>query len=290
MVLVLVKETRDIMPSIGTRKLIHEIRSQLRDHRIKMGRDQLFDLLRFHGLLVRRRKRGVRTTDSCHWLKKYPNLIVALDLTSPEQLWVSDITYVRTMEGYSYLSLITDAYSRKIVGHALHPSLESKGCIIALTMALDGRLYRDSLLIHHSDRGSQYCCKQYVDVLTSAGIAISMTENGDPYENALAERMNGIIKGEFNLYSSQLNFEQTHELVAQSIDAYNDIRPHSSCDYLTPNQAHQTLTPMKKRWKNYPRLGTEQEAGPAPIPEQGTGSCSPSSKKQYLGPGRHIQP
>jgi putative transposase len=190
-VLVLVKETRDIMPSIGTRKLIHEIGSQLRDQGIKMGRDQLFDLLRFHGLLVRRRKRGMRTTDSSHWLKKYPNLIVALDLTSPEQLWVSDITYVRTMEGYSYLSLITDAYSRKIVGHALHPSLESEGCIIALTMALDGRLYRDSLLIHHSDRGVQYCCSAYVDILLSQGIAISMTQSGNPYENALAERMNG---------------------------------------------------------------------------------------------------
>jgi hypothetical protein len=127
-------------------------------------------------------------------------------------------------------------------------------------------------------------------VLGSAGIAISMTENGDPYENALAERMNGIIKGEFNLYSSQLNFEQTYELVVKSIMAYNEIRPHSSCDYLTPSQAHQTLTPMKKRWKNYPRLGTKQEAGPAPLTEQGTASCSQRSKKQYLSPDRDKQP
>jgi putative transposase len=123
-----VKETRDIMPMLGTRKLLHELEAQMDDHNIKMGRDQLFDLLRFHGLLIRRRKRGVRTTDSYHWLKKYPNLIVAFELTAPEQLWVSDITYVKTVEGYSYLSLITDAYSRKIVGHTLHPNLESKGC------------------------------------------------------------------------------------------------------------------------------------------------------------------
>ena len=184
----LVQETRDIMPSTRTRKLLHEI-SQLRGRRAKMGRDQLFDLLRFHGLLVRRRKRGVRTTDSCHWLKKYPNLIVSLDLTSPEQLWVSDITYVRTMEGYNYLSLITDAYSRKIVGHALHPSLESEGCIIALTMALDGRLYRDSQLIHHSDRGVQYCYSPLCGHPFIPGDRmISMTQTGNPYRKMLRPR------------------------------------------------------------------------------------------------------
>lgn len=148
-------------------------------------------------MLIRRRKRGVRTTDSSHWLKKYPNLIAALDLTTPEQLWVSDITYVKTMEGYSYLSLITDAYSRKIVGHALHPNLESEGCIIALSLAIDGRTRHDIPLIHHSDRGVQYCSGAYVDMLLSQGISISMTQSGNPYKNALAERMNGIIKSEF---------------------------------------------------------------------------------------------
>lgn len=157
-----------------------------------------------------------------------------------------------------------------------------RGCIAALQMALANRSYQEQCLIHHSDRGAQYCCKQYVDVLTSAGIAISMTENGDPYENALAERMNGIIKGEFNLYSSQQTFEQTYELVAQSIAAYNDIRPHGSCDYLTPNQAHQTLTPMKKRWKNYPRLGTEQEAGPAPLQSKGRALVRRAAKRSIL--------
>ena len=248
-VLVLVKETRDIMPSIGTRKLIHEIGSQLRDYGIKMGRDQLFDLLRFHCLLVRRRKRGVRTTDSCHWLKKYPNLIVALDLTAPEQLWVSDITYVRTMEGYSYLSLITDAYSRKIIGHALHPSLESEGCIIALTMALDRRLYRGSPLIHHSDRGVQYCCSAYVDMLLSQGIAISMTQSGNPYENALAERMNGIIKSEFFPKRVYQNHKEAKKAIDKIVNIYNSKRPHSSLDFLTPNAAHHMTGPIPKKWK-----------------------------------------
>jgi putative transposase len=237
------------MPSVGTRKLFHEISSQLSDHGIKMGRDQLFDLLRFHGLLVRRRKRGVRTTDSCHWLKKYPNLLSALDPTAPEQIWVSDITYVKTLEGYSYLSLITDAYSRKIVGHALHPNLESVGCIIALSMALDGRSNRDRLLIHHSDRGVQYCCGAYVDMLMSAGISISMTQSGNPYENALAERMNGIIKSEFFPKRIYQNHKEAKKAIDKIINVYNSRRPHSSLDFLTPNQAHSMEGPIAKRWK-----------------------------------------
>ena len=285
-----VRQIRQRLPRVGTRKLQELLAPELASHQIEVGRDYLFDLLQTHKLLIRQRKRKVFTTDSRHWMRKYSNLSSQLVIDRPEQLWVSDMTYIKIQNQWGYLSLITDAWSRRIMGYCLRSDMLAEGCVAALQMALANRSYQEQSLIHHSDRGSQYCCKQYVDVLTSAGIAISMTENGDPYENALAERMNGIIKGEFNLYSSQLNFEQTHELVAQSIDAYNDIRPHSSCDYLTPNQAHQTLTPMKKRWKNYPRLGTEQEAGPAPIPEQGTASCSTSSKKQYLVPSRHIQP
>ena len=284
-----VRQIRQHLPRVGTRKLQELLAPELAAHHMEVGRDYLFDLLQEHRLLIRQRKRKVYTTDSRHWMRKYANLSSQLILDRPEQLWVSDMTYIKIQHQWGYLSLITDAWSRKIMGYCLRSDMLAEGCVAALQMALANRSYSEQCLIHHSDRGAQYCSKQYVDVLTSAGIAISMTENGDPYENALAERMNGIIKGEFNLYSSQLNFEQTHELVAQSIAAYNNIRPHGSCDYLTPNQAHQTLTPMKKRWKNYPRLGTEQETGPAPIPEQGTGSCSPSSKKQYLGPGQHLQ-
>lgn len=285
-----VRQIRQRLPRVGTRKLQELLAPELASHQIEVGRDYLFDLLQTHKLLIRQRKRKVFTTDSRHWMRKYANLSSQLILDRPEQLWVSDMTYIKIQNQWGYLSLITDAWSRKIMGYCLRSDMLAEGCVAALQMALANRSYQEQCLIHHSDRGAQYCCKQYVDVLTSAGIAISMTENGDPYENALAERMNGIIKGEFNLYSSQLTFEQTHELVAQSIAAYNDIRPHGSCDYLTPNQAHQTLTPMKKRWKNYPRLGTEQQAGPAPLPQQGTGSCSPSNKKEYLGPSRHLRP
>lgn len=197
-VLTVIKGLRDEIPLIGTRKLLFQLGPHLAEHGIKMGRDQLFDLLRFHGLLIRRRKRLVKTTDSHHWLKKYPNLIVGMVITSPEQLWVSDITYIRTLEGFSYLSLITDAYSRKIVGYALYPTLEATGCIEALEMAVNGRRnVTPFILIHHSDRGIQYCSFEYITILMKANIAISMTQSGSPYENALAERVNGTIKNEF---------------------------------------------------------------------------------------------
>ena len=264
-ILQLVHKIRQELPRMGTRKLQELLSAELAAHQLEVGRDYLFDLLQEHKLLIRQRKRKVYTTDSRHWMRKYANLIKQLVIDRPEQLWVSDMTYIKIQNQWGYLSLITDAYSRRIMGYCLRSDMLAEGCIAALQMALANRFYHEQSLIHHSDRGSQYCCKDYVELLRSAGIAISMTEKGDPYENALAERMNGIIKGEFNLYSSQLNFEQTYDLVRKSITAYNGIRPHGSCDYLTPDQAHQTLTPMKKRWKNYPRLGTEQETGRLPL-------------------------
>lgn len=258
-VLRLVKDTRDIMPGLGTRKLLWEIKTQMEDHGIKMGRDQLFELLRFHGLLIRRRKRGVRTTDSCHWLKKYPNFIISFDPTDPEQLWVSDITYVKTMEGYSYLSLITDAYSRKIVGHCLHPNLGSDGCSEALGIALEGRIHPDRPLIHHSDRGVQYCSYAYVDKLLTSHISISMTQSGSPYENALAERMNGIIKTEFFPRRIYQNHKEAKKAVDKIVNIYNTRRPHSSLNYLTPTTAHALSGPISKKWKPRKRNTSEVE-------------------------------
>jgi putative transposase len=184
-------------------------------------------------------------------MHKYTNLIGEMEIGWPEQLWVSDITYIRLINEFAYLSLITDAYSRKIVGFCLRKDLSSQGCITALQMALMNRGYKRHPLIHHSDRGSQYCCKEYVALLTSNKIAISMTENGDPYENALAERVNGILKSEFKLYTSSVGLEETRQLVAKSIHNYNTVRPHASCDYLTPQQAHVTSGELKKRWKKY---------------------------------------
>lgn len=238
------------LPRLGTRKLHYLLQSLLASHGIQIGRDYLFDLLQEHKLLVRQRKRKAITTDSRHWMRKYSNLIKGMSVTRPEQVWVSDITYIRMINQWGYLSLVTDAYSRKIVGYCFRSDLMAEGCIEALQIAISNRMYTDPI-IHHSDRGSQYCSHQYVNLLHQNNIGISMTENGDPYENALAERVNGIIKTEFNLHSSQLGFEQTYNQIKKSIKAYNEIRPHASCDYLTPEQAHLQSEYLAKRWKNY---------------------------------------
>lgn len=279
-ILQLVHKIREQLPRLGTRKLLELLEPELASHQIKVGRDYLFDLLAEHKLLIRRRKRRVITTDSRHWMRKYANLTKELIIVRPEQLWVSDITYIRMQNQWGYLSLITDAYSRKIMGFGFRTDLSALGCLAALQMAYANRMYERSFLIHHSDRGCQYCCKEYVDLLGSQNIAISMTERGDPYENALAERMNGIVKEEFNLYSSQENFEQTYQRIVKSIAAYNEIRPHGSCDYLTPCQAHKKHGELKKRWKNYAKknlsnlvLEATQEAGAAPTTEQAPASC-----------------
>jgi putative transposase len=241
------------LPRLGTRKLLILLKPDLDAHQIQVGRDYLFDLLEEHNLLIRRRKRKVFTTHSRHWMRKYANLTKDLIITRPEQLWVSDITYIRMGNQWGYLSLITDAYSHKIMGIGFRSDLSALGCLEALQMAYDNRSYGQHPLIHHSDRGCQYCCKEYVDLLNAQHIAISMTERGDPYENALAERMNGIIKEEFNLYNSQENFENTYQRILKSVTAYNEIRPHGSCDDLTPCQAHKKEGELKKTWKNYSR-------------------------------------
>jgi transposase InsO family protein len=274
-----VHKIRIPLPRLGTRKLLPLLQPELRSHHIEVGRDYLFELLQEHKLLIRQRKRKVFTTDSRHWMRKYANLTQALVITRPEQLWVSDITYIRMINQWGYLSLITDAYSRKIMGFGFRSDLLALGCLEALQMAYDNRSYGREALIHHSDRGSQYCCKEYVELLGSQNIAISMTERGDPYENALAERMNGIIKGEFNLYSSQESFELTYDRIVRSITAYNEIRPHGSCDYLTPSQAHQKQGALKKRWKKYPKKMADK---PSPGSIEEAGQLPPQSKPPPL--------
>ena len=244
--------TRKQLPSLGTRKLHHVLQPRLALHKINIGRDYLNDLLAEHNLLIRRRKRKIITTDSRHWMRKYSNLIKPITVKRPEQIWVSDITYIKMIHQWGYLSLITDAYSRKIMGYSFRNDLAAEGCIAALQMALNNKVYNEQL-IHHSDRGSQYCSQQYVNLLLENNIAISMTENGDPYENALAERMNGIIKTEFNLYNTQFGFDQTGKLIEKSINAYNNLRPHASCDYMTPEETHLHTGQLNKRWKQYKR-------------------------------------
>lgn len=250
-VLKLVAELRGELPRVGTRKLYHLLQSKLEEHHIKIGRDKLYELLGHHGYLLRYRKRKAYTTNSNHPYRKYPNLIRELMLHKPNQLWVSDITYLRMNQGFSYLSIITDAYSRKIVGYCLHPSLSSEGVITSLRMALKQATGRRSL-IHHSDRGIQYCCSDYVQLLEHQHISISMTEKGDPYENAIAERVNGILKTEFDLHKTFSSFTEAQQAVELAINKYNHVRPHASCDYLTPVMAHEQSGWLRKRWKAAP--------------------------------------
>lgn len=235
---------------VGTRKLHHMLEPFLLQHKIDMGRDALFTLLLKHNLLIRKRKSKVpRTTFSDHWFKKYANLIIGMSIVSPNTLWVSDITYITLTGAFAYLSLITDAYSRMIVGYHLSKHLRAEGCVKALKMGIK-QLSDGSKLIHHSDRGCQYCSTEYVDVLQENNISISMTQNSDPRENAIAERVNGIIKQEF-LAVSYPNFAQALEEVKNGVNVYNNERVHSSIDMLTPFQAHNMTGELKKHWKNY---------------------------------------
>jgi putative transposase len=252
LVIKLVKEIRAGLPRCGVAKLYFLLQDKLKEHQIKLGRDALYALLREHGYLIRQRRRKPYTTDSNHPWRKYPNLIRDLVIERPNQLWVSDITYLSIGTGFGYLSIVTDAYSRKIVGHHLHPSLHSEGPMEALVQAERQRKSRQSL-IHHSDRGTQYCSQEYVKILNGFHIQISMTENGDPYENALAERINGILKMEFGLADRFPNLEQARQKVQQAVAQYNHARPHASVDYLTPEQAHGRTGHIPKRWKPKPK-------------------------------------
>lgn len=239
------------MPYIGTRKLHYLLSSVLQEHDISIGRDQLFDLLSANQLLIRRRKRRKAiTTNSDHPFRKYPNLVKGLSIKEPNRLWVSDITYISLRSQFAYLSLVTDAYSKKIVGYCLYPTLQKEGSMKALFKALETITQPlETTLIHHSDRGLQYCCSEYIKVLTENGIIISMTEKGDPYENAIAERVNGILKHEFGLNKCFDDYETAVEAVAKSVEVYNTIRPHSSCNYMTPSLAHQCNGELKLKWK-----------------------------------------
>jgi transposase InsO family protein len=249
LVLELVAEKRGVLGKTGADKLLEDISGTLKELGIKMGRDAFYDLLRTHGLLIRRKKRkGPKTTDSEHPYRKYPNLIKEMLITRAGQLWASDITYLRLHSGFSYLSLITDLYSHKIVGYKLHRTLHAKGCLDALEMALKDTK-RTKQLIHHSDRGVQYCCQEYVSKIHENNISLSMTENGDPYENAVAERVNGILKVELGLGESFASFAEADAAVERAIRLYNNLRKHDSCDRITPSQAHEMDGVLKKRWK-----------------------------------------
>lgn len=224
------------MPRIGTRKLYTLIKPELDAQGIKLGRDGLFDYLRAQGLLVKPLRSYTKTTFSKHWMKKHPNQLSDLVIERPEQAFVSDITYVESDEGVHYLSLVTDACSRKIMGHELSLSMKASDTVKALQHAAANRVTA-APLIHHSDRGVQYCSALYQEALSKHDIKPSMTDGYDCYQNALAERINGILKQEFLLYRCK-TFEDLKVLVAESIDTYNRLRPHLSLGMKTPEDVH----------------------------------------------------
>lgn len=254
----MVAEIRGELPGIGGRKLHAALLKRL-PCELYPGRDALFKLLRSHGYLLRKPRGDVpHTTDSNHRFHTYKNLIVGYSPIAPNQLYVCDITYIRTMDNrFYYLSLITDAFSHKIVGWYLLDTLETEGPLKALDMALC-TLPAGSHLIHHSDRGTQYCCNEYVDKLQKSGIAISMTEGGNPRDNAIAERVNGILKMEWLYHMQFTSLEASRQQVAHVIELYNTKRPHSSIGMLTPEEMHRNPVPTERKWKNYYKKGGER--------------------------------
>ena len=232
----LVRKSRRTLPREGTRKLMKSLHSDFQKQHLKIGRDRLFRILRENGLLIRRKRYSSRTTNSHHRFYKYGNIIKDLKISGPNQVWASDITYIRTIKGFCYLALITDMYSRKIVGFDLSDSLELKGCVRALNKAIYNAK-NTKKLIHHSDRGIQYCSNVYTQILKK--IEISMTEENHCYENAMAERVNGILKDEFYLDQIFTSVLHAKKATKNAIKLYNNKRLHLSLDYKTPNYVHQ---------------------------------------------------
>lgn len=234
----IVRKRRRSLPREGVRKLKISLDQEFKSANIKVGRDTLFNILRKHNMLIHRKKHSSRTTNSLHRFHKYKNIIKDLEVTRPDQVWVSDITYIRTIKGFCYLALITDMHSRKIVGYDISNSLELKGCERALNKALYQA--KDTTgLIHHSDRGIQYCSNVYTQILKRNNIGISMTEENHCYENAVAERVNGILKDEFYLDQTFDSLQHAKRATKNAINLYNEIRLHLSLDYKTPNMVYQ---------------------------------------------------
>ena len=233
----MVLDLRRYMPRVGTRKLYFLLKSKLKAKGIKLGRDALFNYLRNERLLVCPKRSFIKTTNSRHWMKKHPNLLKEQKPCHPESVLVRDITYVQSDEGVHYLSLVTDAFSRKIMGYELSSEMKATDVVKALDMAIRARRYRCSC-IHHSDRGLQYCSSVYQDTLKNGSIKPSMTDGYDCYQNALAERVNGILKQEFLLNRCK-DMTELKQLVKESINIYNTMRPHLSLGMKTPNEVHE---------------------------------------------------
>jgi transposase InsO family protein len=246
-VLGLVREKRMVMPRLGTKKLYHLLQTELKN--LGVGRDKLFAILKANHMLIQPRKSYHITTNSHHRFRKHKNIIAELEITRPEQVWVSDITYVGTRKNPMYLSLVTDAYSKRIMGYDVSNTLETKGALTALKQALKSRKYPGRELIHHSDRGFQYCSEIYQKTLAKSKVKCSMTETYDPYANAIAERINGVLKQEFIEIVKIDNLQLMSKIVKESVAIYNKQRPHLSCEMMTPESMHKQSEIKRKVYK-----------------------------------------
>lgn len=247
---------RKKMTQTGTRKLQVHLRPALQLHQIKIGRDALFDLLRFNQLLIRKTKRFHITTDSHHFFYTSPNLVKDLEITHAEQVLVNDITYIKTDAGHAYTALVTDAYSKKIMGWSLDDNMKVSMVKEALKMAHQNMVHNRSSVIHHSDRGIQYCCPDYTDFAGKLNLVMSTTQNSDPYENAIAERINGILKYEFGLRKVLPSVEVARKIMKQAVELYNNERLHWSLDLKTPQHVHKQYN--KQKYKSYKRMACDQ--------------------------------
>jgi len=246
-VVAMVTEIRKSMPRVGTRKLYYLLSDKLQA--LKIGRDKFFDILRANHLLLQPKRSYHVTTNSHHRFRKHKNLVLELAINRPEQVWVSDITYIGTKEKPCYLSLVTDAYSKKIMGHYVADNLNTESSLMALKMAVKGRKNQSLSLIHHSDRGLQYCADDYQNLLAANNIKCSMTQNSDPYENAVAERINGILKQEFMVDTYHQDLLRMKTILVETIEIYNSQRPHYSNYMLTPEQMHNQCEVQMRTYK-----------------------------------------
>jgi putative transposase len=233
-----VADVRVDMPRLGTRKLYYLLSDEFEQAGLKVGRDKLFSILKDANLLIRKKKRYTKTTDSSQWRRQHDNLVEGYVPQKPEELLVADITYFDTEQGTAYGHLVTDAYSKKIMGYEVAYDMKKERTIAAFNMAMKNRQY-DHQGVHHSDRGAQYCAYDYVNNARDNNYDISMTQDGSPYDNAVAERINGILKDEFALGDKMKDLVELKEKIARAVEIYNNQRPHMSCHLLTPNQMHQ---------------------------------------------------
>lgn len=259
LILELITQKRQIWKKGSGRNLLACLKKDFEHHNIKIGRDKFFRLLKQHGLLIKKKSKRAITTNSYHFFHRYPNLIRDLTPNNAHHVWVSDITYVwiQKEKCFIYLFLITDMYSRKIIGYAISEDLKVFGAIKALKMAIkQAKDLSMGRTIHHSDRGIQYCCYDYTNLLNKYNIQISMTENSDPLENSIAERINKTVKEEFmdDYKAGYSNLHTAFKEIKRNIEFYNQTRPHRSIEWLTPNMAHDLNRPLKRKWKNYKKI------------------------------------